>query len=352
MCLDLETNLQAVRRGIAAFMGGFLLLSALARLGQPGLDTTLWCLDLRWLPTSLATGFTLLLALALLGVTARTRQNPRSQSLTTALLVTASAIALLDALVFWYLLGTGRIHSPIPLPASLIWAGAFAFILAGIRRGARDGRTPHPVPEPSNRGAHPPAPRLRSRLVLTGTALAWAALFPLIQIYCFGSTDYRRRADIAVVFGARVYANGSLSQAVADRVDTAARLYRQGLVQHIIVSGGPGDGLIHETEAMRRHLVTRGVPVGAIDTDRNGWNTAATVRNTAPLLRGQRVLAVSEFYHLPRIKLAYAAAGQEVYTVPAEASHWLRRWALGSIGREIPAFWAYYARAILPSIPL
>jgi len=197
--------------------------------------------------------------------------------------------------------------------------------------------------------ACPPAPRLRSLLLFTGTALAWAALFPLIQIYCFGSTDYRRRADTAVVFGARVYANGSLSQAVADRVDTAARLYGQGLVQHIIVSGGPGDGLIHETDAMRRHLVARGVPVEAIDTDRNGWNTAATVRNTAPLLRGQRVLAVSEFYHLPRIKLAYAAAGQEVYTVPAEASHWLRRWALGSIVREIPAFWAYYARAILHS---
>ena len=87
MSQELETNLQAVRRGTAGFLGGFFLISALVRLWQPELDTTLWCLDLRWLPASIATAFTLLLAVALLGVSARTRRNTYIQRLTYALLI-------------------------------------------------------------------------------------------------------------------------------------------------------------------------------------------------------------------------------------------------------------------------
>lgn len=87
MSVDPEINVQAVRRGTAGFFGGFFLVNALVRLGQPGLDTTLWCLDLRWLPASIATAFTLLLAVALLGVSARTPRNPHIQRLAYTLLI-------------------------------------------------------------------------------------------------------------------------------------------------------------------------------------------------------------------------------------------------------------------------
>ena len=60
---------------------------------------------------------------------------------------------------------------------------------------------------------------------------------------------------------------------------------------------------------------------------------------------GRRVLAVSEFYHLPRIKLAYARAGLDVFTVPARPQNWRRAWDLRSIFREVPAFWVYHLRA-------
>jgi hypothetical protein len=54
---------------------------------------------------------------------------------------------------------------------------------------------------------------------------------------------------------------------------------------------------------------------------------------------------VSHAYHLPRIELAYARAGVDVATVPAEA----RPTAQGpaNAAREIPALWAYYMRAVL-----
>jgi hypothetical protein len=71
------------------------------------------------------------------------------------------------------------------------------------------------------------------------------------------------------------------------------------------------------------------------------------VRNTSLELTGHRVIAVSEFYHLPRIKLAYENAGVAVFTVPAHPSGLARAVAPASVAREIPAFWAYTTRAVL-----
>lgn len=171
--------------------------------------------------------------------------------------------------------------------------------------------------------------------------------FPVLQVFCFGHTDYRRRADAAIVFGARAYADGRPSMALSDRVRTACELYHAGLVPRVVFSGGPGDGPVHETEAMARLARTLGVPDEAIELDRFGVSTAATVRNTI-LTRpaGARIIAVSEFYHLPRIKLACHDAGREVYTVPARPSHWLRNWPLRSIAREVAGFWFYYLRGL------
>jgi len=55
------------------------------------------------------------------------------------------------------------------------------------------------------------------------------------------------------------------------------------------------------------------------------------------------VLAVSQFYHLPRIKLAYARAGWDVWTVPSHDTP-ISKNRIAML-REIPAFWLYYARA-------
>ena len=78
-------------------------------------------------------------------------------------------------------------------------------------------------------------------------------------------------------------------------------------------------------------------------------STNATVADTVPFFGGEgwtRVLAVSQFYHLPRIKLAYQRAGWNVLTVPAGTSIAASRRRRYSVVREIPAFWVYYLEAV------
>jgi uncharacterized SAM-binding protein YcdF (DUF218 family) len=97
---------------------------------------------------------------------------------------------------------------------------------------------------------------------------------------------------------------------------------------------------------MRRYAIEHGVPAEAIVMDPDGLNTAATATNTRYLLDdlgARRVLAVSHFYHLPRVKLSLQREGITTYTVPAEERYTLTKMPL-LIAREVAAWWAYYLR--------
>lgn len=184
------------------------------------------------------------------------------------------------------------------------------------------------------------APRTkRPRLAAAVTLLALGVGFPVAQVFFFGKTSYARPADAIVVFGARCYADGRPSLTLADRVRTGCRLYREGYAPRLVLSGGPGDGATHETGAMRALARREGVPDEAIVVDRDGVNTQATVDNSPP----GRLLAVSHFYHLPRIKLAYRRAGRQAFTVPAEQTRRVPQ-TPRLVAREVAAFWVYYLR--------
>ena len=92
---------------------------------------------------------------------------------------------------------------------------------------------------------------------------------------------------------------------------------------------------------MRDLALTLGVPAHAIALDRDGLDTHASVRHTGP----GRVLAVSHFYHLPRIQLAYRRAGRTAFTVPADEAYTISQ-TPRLVVREIAAFWFYWARGL------
>jgi len=115
------------------------------------------------------------------------------------------------------------------------------------------------------------------------------------------------------------------------------------------MSGGPGDGAYHETQVMKTMAVHRGVPAARIDVDRGGWSTRLTVANTVPMLErmgARRVLAVSHWFHLPRIKMEYERSGLSVYTVPARETRTLAAmpWY---VMRESAVFWVYWSRPLV-----
>jgi vancomycin permeability regulator SanA len=331
----------ALPRGLALFLGGFALLNIFGNVRAQGFDANLWWIDLRAVPAWLSNTLLLISAFCLISFALRPQQSVSRRLLTIACIGVLGLVAALNAIEFYVLWIRGSIRAGIPIPFSLFVCAALAAIFF-VRTAA--------VSETSRRNVDLHGQRESSRRLLPTLAMCalCAAIFPFAQMLFFGKTDYRRPADIAVVLGARVYADGRPSDALADRVRTACNLYRNGTVKKLLFSGGPGDGPVHETEGMKRMAVQLGVKPEDILLDAHGVNTQATVKNTEAVfqqLHASRILVVSHFYHLPRIKLAYHREGWEVYTVPAKESYLLRQMPF-NMAREVAALWVYYFRPL------
>jgi len=321
----------SVARGLALFLGGFTLLNLVGELRHTGFDASLWWNDTRFLPSWLSHGVFLTASAVLLPYGLRPCRGRRCLVMR-GLIAVLLGLAATNLVTFHVLAWRGSITAGCPLAFSWLVLGGLILILRATRTNPSLAR----------------AGRQTEAAILLLVMVVCSIGFPLAQMCCFGMTDYHRPADTVVILGARVYADGSPSQALADRVRTGCSLYHNGLVRRVILSGGPGDADVHETEGMRRMAIRLGVRPQDILLDEQGLNTQATVDDTCDLFTRygcRRILVVSHFYHLPRIKLAYQRRGWEVCTVPARESRRLTALPLYMM-REVAALWVYCARPL------
>jgi len=159
---------------------------------------------------------------------------------------------------------------------------------------------------------------------LTRVALALlllALLLPALAVYLYGRIDHAREAEVIVVLGAGLERNGRPGQALTRRVLHAADLHARGLAPWLICTGGVGVGQRRsEAAACSQLLQQRGVPAPAILLEDRSRSTEENALNSAELLeaRGwQRILLVSDGYHLLRARRLFERIGLPVYTSPA-----------------------------------
>jgi vancomycin permeability regulator SanA len=321
----------ALARGLALFVGGFTLLSVVGAARSAAFDANIWWVAVPFVPRLVSAALLAAVGVAFVAYAAAPRMRPWRRWATLTLFAFFAAVAVYNAVDFFLVWRAGEIAPGVPVPFSLVVALLLVFMTWAAARA--------------------PAPRRRRWLaaaVIVVTAGVCVVLFPLAEVLFFGTTDYRRAADVVVVFGAQVHADGAPSTSLRDRMDTAVSLFKQRLVKKVLVSGGVGDSGYNEALVMRDMAVKAGVPAEDVIVDSSGVNTEATVRNSIPFFGvapRARVLAVSQFYHLPRIKLTYARAGWDVLTVPAGTSTRIKETPY-IVAREIPAFWVYYLRAV------
>lgn len=169
----------------------------------------------------------------------------------------------------------------------------------------------------------------------------WAG-FHMFYTAADGLHDDKRSADAAVVPGNQVYADGTLSKRLQKRVEHSAWLYREGRVKYIIVSGGRGKEGYDEGTAMKEYLAGQGIPENVIIADNKGVNTLATVKNTVKIMNDNNfksIIAVSQYFHLPRIKMLFKKYGYRNICTSAPKYFELRD--IYSLLREFPAYYKY-----------
>lgn len=152
-------------------------------------------------------------------------------------------------------------------------------------------------------------------------------------------------ADLALVLGNTVGAGNRPLPSLRIRLEAALALYRRDGCRMLMVSGGVEEDGRDEAAGMKQWLVEHGVPAQAIVEDRHGDNTRASARNARAWLEahGQRsVVVVSQYFHLPRARLAIRQEG-----LVDAGGDYTRRWFVRDVYsslREVLGYLAYGAR--------
>jgi SanA protein len=149
------------------------------------------------------------------------------------------------------------------------------------------------------------------RIFLTSVTLALLGLFTVylinLQVASYSNNKiYQSVADvpndnsIAIILGAKVWDDGSLSHALLDRVTTGVELYKAGKVKKLLMSGDNPSADYDEPTAMKGEAVKQGVPETDIVLDFAGRRTYDTCYRAKEIFEVKKAVIVSQEFHLPR----------------------------------------------------
>jgi vancomycin permeability regulator SanA len=128
------------------------------------------------------------------------------------------------------------------------------------------------------------------------------------------------RTDVAVVFGAGLW-DGEPSPYLAHRLDAAARLYRAGRIEVVLVTGDNSRKDYDEPDAMRSYLRKHGVPDGRIVSDYAGFDTWDSCVRAKKIFGVDRAVLISQGFHIRRAVALCQAAGVSSYGVGVTDRH-------------------------------
>ncbi len=138
----------------------------------------------------------------------------------------------------------------------------------------------------------------------------------------------------AVILGAGVR-NNYPTPMLKERLDRGVELYKEGVVPILIMSGArklPNDD---EVTVMKAYAMQEGVPESAIVLDPKGDTTYASIMRMKHVYGYQRVLIVTQTYHMYRSLYLAQAAGLDAKGVSCTETIYVGQWKRDL--REAPA---------------
>ncbi|HEY9809923.1 MAG TPA: ElyC/SanA/YdcF family protein [Halomicronema sp.] len=106
--------------------------------------------------------------------------------------------------------------------------------------------------------------------------------------------------DIAIIFGAGVWEDGTPSPMLAQRVQAGVDLYSQGKVKKLLMTGDNSSEDYNEVRAMQVYAERQGVPVENITLDYAGFSTYESCYRARVVFGVKRAILITQRYHLPR----------------------------------------------------
>jgi vancomycin permeability regulator SanA len=120
--------------------------------------------------------------------------------------------------------------------------------------------------------------------------------------------------EFAIVFGAWVNEDHSLSDVTRERVEAGVQLYKWGKVKKLFLSGDNRSN--QQAEAMAKYAVEKGIPSVDIVIDELGIDTNDTCKHFTEI--EHEGILVTQGYHLPRTMLMCEAGQIDVIGLAAD----------------------------------
>lgn len=124
--------------------------------------------------------------------------------------------------------------------------------------------------------------------------------------------------DCILVLGCLVRSNGTPSNMLEDRLERGIELYESGAAPKLLMSGDHGRVDYNEVETMKQYAVEAGVPSSDVFMDHAGFSTYDSVYRAKEIFEADKVIIVSQEYHLYRALYLAEKLGLEAYGVAAE----------------------------------
>lgn len=126
-----------------------------------------------------------------------------------------------------------------------------------------------------------------------------------------------------LVLGCAAWADDQPSPMLQDRLDTAIELYRKGAAPKLLLSGDNSIPEYSEPDCMLKYVLAQGIPEEDVFLDYAGFSTYESVYRARDVFCVDRMIVVTQKYHLFRalnvsralgVEAKGAAAGQRKYT--------------------------------------
>ena len=151
-----------------------------------------------------------------------------------------------------------------------------------------------------------------------GVLNAWVKLSTEDQILTQQQAAQLQDVDCIVVLGCGVNSNGEPSAMLTDRLTRGIALYKDGAALKLLMSGDHGRETYDEVNTMKRVAVKAGVPSEDVFMDHAGFSTYETMYRAKEIFGAEKVLVVTQRYHLYRALYIAEALGIEAYGVDAD----------------------------------
>lgn len=140
---------------------------------------------------------------------------------------------------------------------------------------------------------------------------------------------------VALVLGAMVQPDGTLSGFLEARLAAAKRLYDSGKVDAILVSGDHGEWRYDEPGHMVDWLIGNGVPEAKVVADYAGFDTYDSCHRAVRVFGVTSAIVVTQSYHIQRAVALCREAGMDAVGVGDDsARQWPGYWRRASVREQ------------------